>query len=132
MPDHAIVHVDIPAADPAAAAKFYGDLFGWQAHYDAPSDYHMFQATGGPGGGFVPLDRNATNGGVLVYVGTDDIDTMLARAVELGGKVVEAKVDMGGNGAYATFTDLSGNRIGLYTGPTVAEHQQGATEAPGA
>ena len=126
MPDHAIVHVDIPAADPAAAGKFYSDLFGWDALYDAGSDYHMFRGGSGPGGGFIKQEGSAPSGGVLIYVGTDDIDGMLARAVELGGQVAEQKVDMGANGAYATFTDPSGNRIGLYTGPGVAEDTAGA------
>ncbi len=122
MPDHAIVHVDIPAADPAAAGKFYSGLFGWDALYDASSDYHMFRGGSGPGGGFVKQEGSAPTGGVLIYVGTDDIDGMLARAVELGGTLGAPKVDAGANGAYATFTDPSGNYIGLYTGPLVAEY----------
>ncbi len=130
MPDHAIAHVDIPAADPAAAGKFYSDLFGWHAHYDAASDYHMFQPGAGPGGGFVKQEGAASSGGVLIYIGTHDIDALLARAVELGGKVVDGKIDMGDNGAYAVFTDPSGNRIGLYTGPTVAQHAAGAAQSP--
>ncbi len=125
MPDHAIVHVDIPAADPAAASQFYADLFGWTPHYDAASNYHMFQGGSGPGGGFVAQAADKPAGGVLIYVGTDDIDAMLARAVELGGRVADAKVDMGANGAYGVFTDPSGNRIGLYTGPTVAQAADG-------
>ncbi len=129
MPDHAIVHVDIPAADPAAAGKFYSDLFGWDALYDAGSDYHMFRGGAGPGGGFIKQDGSAPSGGVLIYVGTDDIDAMLARAVELGGQVVAPKVDMGANGAFATFIDPSGNCIGLYTGPSVAEYTADAPES---
>ncbi|MDQ2807820.1 MAG: VOC family protein [Chloroflexota bacterium] len=129
MPDHAIVHVDIPAADPAAAGKFYSDLFGWEALYDAGSDYHMFRGGAGPGGGFIKQAGAAPSGGVLIYVGTDDIDAMLARAVELGGTVVGGKIDMGGNGAYATFADPSGNHIGLYTGPNVAAYTADAAAA---
>jgi len=53
MANHPIVHIDIPAQDPAAAGKFYADLFGWTIQVDPSSDYHMFQPEPGPGGGFV-------------------------------------------------------------------------------
>ncbi len=122
MADHGFVNVDIPAADRAAAGKFYGDLFGWQTHHVAAFDYYLFQTGVGPGGGFVQQEGTAPRNGVLVYVGTDDIAATLARVVELGGAVVSDKVDMGANGAFAVFSDLSGNHIGLYTGPSVAEH----------
>src|SRR5919204_178336 len=66
MAAHPIVHVEFPASDPKAASKFYADLFGWQIQTDPNfADYPMFQAEGGPGGGFVKTGTDA--GGGLSY-----------------------------------------------------------------
>ncbi len=117
MPQHAIVHLDIPATDPAAASKFYADLFDWKLQVDSTFNYHMFQADSGPGGGFVQAGENTDYklGEVLIYVSTDDIDATLAKVEALGGKTLQPKIEMPGTGAYAFFADPAGNRIGLYT-----------------
>ncbi len=121
MSKHAIVHVEIPATDPTASGQFYADLFGWTLQHDAQFDYTMFQAEGGPDGGFTKVGtpgadgRQTQPGDVLVYVSTDDIDATLARAEALGGKTVVPKMEIPGAGWLAIFTDPTGNRIGLYT-----------------
>ncbi len=110
-----IVHLDIPAKDPAATSKFYADLCGWQIQVDEPSQYHMFSAQGGPGGGFTLADgKNYKVGEIIPYVGTDDIDAFLKKVEPAGGKLLGPKVDMPGIGAYAFFADPNGNRIGVY------------------
>lgn len=122
---HPIVHLDIPAKDPRAAAEFYSRLFDWKIHHDETSNYTMFQPESGPGGGFMPstaaapstTTSNDVSGNVIFYVDTDDIDATLARAEELGAKTVVGKTDIGPNGWWAAFQDPSGNNIGLYTGP---------------
>src|SRR5947209_17198898 len=70
MPNHPIVHVDIPANDPAVSSKFYADLFSWNIQFDQGFDYHMFQAENGPGGGFVKVGENPPYKAdeVLIYV----------------------------------------------------------------
>ncbi|MBE3558193.1 MAG: VOC family protein [Ktedonobacteraceae bacterium] len=119
MEKHAIVHLDIPAGDPAAASKFYGDLFGWNIAVDKSYDYYMFRPEQGPGGGFVKAGEGEMDykvGEVLIYVSTDDIDATLARVEELGGKTLAPKTAIPGVGAFAFFADPAGNRIGLFTG----------------
>jgi len=66
MAAHPIVHIEFPANDPQEASKFYTDLFGWQIQTDPTFDYHMFQAEGGPGGGFVDRE-SVVEGGTLAY-----------------------------------------------------------------
>lgn len=109
MANHPIVHVDFEAEDPKALAAFYADLFGWNIHTDVPSDYTMFEAEGGPGGGFVGL---SPGNHVIPYVQTDNIEATLAQAVALGGKVLVTKQEMPG-GAWAVFADPTGNKVGL-------------------
>lgn len=118
MSNHSIVHVEIPATDPAAASKFYADLFDWKIIVDPSFDYHMFDAAPGPGGGFVKVGEAmdmAKVGDVRVYVSTDDIDATLAKAESLGGKTLVPKTEIPHTGWFAIFTDPSGNRMALYT-----------------
>jgi len=119
MPDHSIVHIEIPANDPATAGKFYADLFGWKLQVDPAFDYHMFQAEPGPGGGFVKAGEESSGykvGEVLIYVSTDDIDATLARIESLGGKTLAPKTEIPHTGWFAIFADPTGNRIALFTG----------------
>jgi predicted enzyme related to lactoylglutathione lyase len=116
MSDHAIVHVEIPAQNPRASADFYAKLFGWKTETDERFDYSMFMPSSGPGGGFNKIDGETTRpGDVLIYIGTDDIDGTLARAEELGGKILSPKQEIPETGWFAFFSDPAGNRIGLYT-----------------
>jgi len=114
---HPIVHVEIPAHDPAAAGRFYADLFGWAIQSMPEFDYHTFAAQPGPGGGFPKVDDQTFKpGDVTVYVGTDDIGATLAKVEALGGKTLLPKTEIPNIGWFAFFSDPTGNRIGLFTG----------------
>lgn len=116
MSKHPIVHVEISATDPAASSRFYEQLLGWKIEHDPRFDYYMFDAEGGPGGGFVKADgKDYKAGDVVFYADTDDIDATLKRVESLGGKVLAGKTEIPGMGWFAFFADPSGNRIGLYT-----------------
>src|SRR5690242_1337086 len=122
MPAHPIVHVEIPANDPRAASTFYADAFGWQIQVAPEFDYHMFQAEGGPAGGFVTVG-SSTDGGamayqpgeVLIYLGSEDIDADLRKVERLGGTVVVPKTEIPQTGWFGVFTDPTGNKVGLFT-----------------
>ena len=118
MPNHPIVHVEIPAQDTAAASKFYAEAFGWNIQHDPTFNYYMFQADPGPGGGFVQVGGmgDYKQGEVLIYIGTDDIDASLAKVEAAGGKTLQPKTEIPNVGWFAYFSDPAGNRIALYTG----------------
>ncbi len=120
MATHPIVHMEISAADPAAASKFYSDLFGWKIVVDPRFNYHQFSAGGSAGaidGAFVATDGETYKpGDIIPYIGTDDIDGMLKRVEDLGGRILQPKTEIPGTGWFAFFVDPTGNRIGLYTG----------------
>ena len=50
----------------------------------------------------------------IFYVQVDDISAQLAKAEQLGGKVVVPKVDIPSYGSFAWFGDPDGNVIGLW------------------
>lgn len=118
MSPHPIVHIEFPADDPAAAARFYGELFGWKVTGMPDFDYYLFDASPGPGGGFPRLDEKMgiKAGDVVVYVETDDIEASLAKAEALGGETLVKKTEITGQGWFAFFRDPTGNRVALYTG----------------
>jgi predicted enzyme related to lactoylglutathione lyase len=121
VPNHPIVHIEIPAKDPAAAGKFYGELFGWKIETDPTYNYTQFQAEGGPGGAFVEVGQEVSHvqykpDSLLVYVSTDDIDAALAKVESLGGKTLLPKTEIPQVGWWGVFTDPTGNRVALFKG----------------
>ena len=118
---HPIVHLEIPAGNASAAGKFYGEVFGWNIEADQMYNYVQFRAEGGPGGGFVELGGEAPiqykADSLLVYIATDDIDATLAQVEAHGGKTVLSKTEIPSVGWWAVFSDPTGNRIGLFSGP---------------
>lgn len=114
MSSRSIVHIEIPAANRQASARFYADLFGWEAQHVEEMNYSMFQA-GNTGGGYPELDENTKAGDVRVYIGSDDIDADLKRIEKAGGKTVYPKTELPGFGSMAMFTDPAGNTLALWT-----------------
>jgi predicted enzyme related to lactoylglutathione lyase len=112
---HPIVHIEFSANDPAAAGRFFAELFGWQIDHDATIGYTMFAAPPGPGGGLPQVGEMTKPGDVTVSVETDDIDATLAKVEALGGKTIMPKSEIPNMGWYALFSDPTGNRIGLWT-----------------
>jgi uncharacterized protein len=115
MSKYSIVHVEFSANDREAAGKYYADLFGWKVQQMPEMNYATFDPEEGPGGGFNPVSDTNPAGNVLVYVGTDDIDGTLARAEQLGGKILVPKMEIPETGWFGIFSDPTGNQVGLYT-----------------
>lgn len=118
-----VVHAEITGTDADALRAFYGTLFGWSAPPGAPVAstvsavgsyaFNAPDAAAGP----VPIGIGGGPGfgaRVTFYVGVDDIETSLARAVELGATEVVAPTRRPGGGlVVAQFADPQGNIIGL-------------------
>jgi len=110
-----IVHVEIPAADTAKAAQFYQALFGWKTTRDEALNYTLWEPADGPGGGFNLLGEQVKPGDVLIYIDSDDIAADLKRVGELGGTVINQKMEIPGVGWFGMFKDPTGNTIALFT-----------------
>jgi predicted enzyme related to lactoylglutathione lyase len=119
-----IMWLEMVSTDIPAAAKFYGDLFGWPIVTDKQMDYTMTAFEGDETGvGFARVDeaQGLTPGSVLVYVDVADIDATIARAQELGAPVYLDKTEIPTIGWMAIFGDPGGNRIGVMQGMPRAE-----------
>jgi predicted enzyme related to lactoylglutathione lyase len=116
MFQHPITHIELSAKDPSGAGKFYGDLFGWKIVEMPEMNYVTFESEEGHGGGFVTVGEQGFEvGDIVPYVTVPDIDAALARAEELGGKMLMPKTEIPGVGWFAHFSDPTGNRLALYT-----------------
>lgn len=112
----AIVHIEIPAANREATAKFYSELFGWEyEHTEQPVPYTTFQ-TGSVAGGFTEPRDDFKVGQPLLYIESDDIVADLKRIEAKGGKKVGESMDVPTVGTLAFFTDPTGNSMALFKG----------------
>jgi len=114
MSKHQIVHIEFSAKDPKEMEKYYADLFGWKTDLMEDMDYITFDGGDGPGGGFPKVGENIEVGSVLVYISTDDVDTTLEKAEELGGRILVTKTEIPKTGWFGIFSDPTGNVVGLF------------------
>jgi hypothetical protein len=110
-----VVHIEIPTKDAKASAEFYQKLFGWHMETVEEMDYTMFDPHEGPGGGFSNVDENVKPGDVIIYINSEDIEADLKKAAELGGNIVQEKMEIPQTGWFGMFNDPTGNTIALYT-----------------
>ncbi len=124
MPHGDITHVDIPADDIERAKSFYGGVFGWQiAEVPGFEGYPMWQAPNKISGGGI-AKRTDTLSATRSYVEVDSIDDAIAKAQELGGRLVLEKTPISETSWYAALEDTEGNQIGLYEGTTAGRDEE--------
>lgn len=112
--------IDLTTADGDAAAAWYGELFGWTAE-EQPSGqgrYWMFTLGGRNVAGMGEMSPEMKAGGMPTvwnsYVSVDDVDAMVAKAGELGAKVMFPPMDIPYTGRMAYLTDPEGAVFALW------------------
>ena len=111
-----IVHIEIPTSNLEQSGSFYSNLFGWKITPMPQMNYVLWEPAQGPAGGFSPIGPEVPAGQVLIHVASDDIETDLKRAQDLGATVLRAKTEIPNIGWWGVFRDPSGNAIALFTG----------------
>ena len=117
-----IVWADIPVTDLQRASKFYGHVTGYPVTI-MPGTDDTVALLGGPEGGSDGMMVSAdlyvggtpSHEGPTIYLSSGgDIDGMIARVREAGGKVLDEKAFMGEMVGWLAFIeDSEGNRIGI-------------------
>jgi predicted enzyme related to lactoylglutathione lyase len=111
-PPGAFSWMELTTTDPAAAAEFYGQLFGWDVKApDAAMGGYRVVNIGGVGMAGItapPPGAPAAPPHWGSYVTVADADKTAARVEELGGKVVAPPFDIPGVGRMAVFVDPQG------------------------
>ena len=107
-----IVHVEIHSSDPTRTKQFYGNVFGWTFQEIPEMNYTLWEAPTKPAGG---LQKHGDKGPmVLNYIMSNDIDRTLQRVAAAGGRVVEPKSEIPGQGWWALFQEPGGTEMALY------------------
>lgn len=111
---------EIPAVDFHQAVEFYDHIFGIKMVQNITEANAMafFPVTNGIGGaviagpGSIPSDK-----GPLIYLnGGNDLDDVLSKVEEAGGRIVMSKTGIGEEeGYFAIFIDCQGNKLALHS-----------------
>jgi predicted enzyme related to lactoylglutathione lyase len=109
--------VDIGTPDPAAAAEFYGGVFGWTAEMDPRPEaggYGMLKLRGKSVAGLGPQQNPNMPPYWNVYVTVDNVDDSLAKAKEAGGTVAAGPIDVFDAGRMGVVQDPNGTFVSLW------------------
>jgi predicted enzyme related to lactoylglutathione lyase len=115
---------ELVTGDASAAAAFYGQLFGWATSpfkapgmpEDAPP-YAVFNTGAGMAGGLMQNPQPGAPTQWVAYVVVDNADVTMAKAIELGAKVLCPVMAVPTVGRVAVLQDPQGATIGLHELP---------------
>ena len=119
-----VVHFEIAAEDTERAAKFYGDVFGWNINkWDGPQEYWMVSTgqrdTYGIDGGLMKKMENFP--GIINTVDVESVDEYAEKITAAGGGVVMPKTPTPRIGYSAYCHDTEGNIFGIMEGDSSAQ-----------
>ncbi|HEY5100651.1 MAG TPA: VOC family protein [Gaiellaceae bacterium] len=109
---HPIIHAEIRSTDPDATRTFFSELFGW-SYSDGAFPGYTFVETGVEGA--IPTAIGPLQGGkdsALFFIGVEDVEATLARAVELGGTILHPAQQVPGV-TFGVFADAQGHAVGV-------------------
>ncbi len=109
---HPVIHAEIRSGDPDATRAFFADLFGW-TYADGGLPGYTFADTGVADA--LPTAIGPLQGGaetVLFFVAVQDVAAALARAEELGGRIVQPATEVPGV-TFGVLSDAQGHVVGV-------------------
>ncbi len=110
--------VDLATPDVEAAARFYGELFGWEAPERPDSaqmgGYRRAEKGGKDVAGMMPLMQEGQPPAWSTYVSVDDADAIARASQENGGTMVAEPMAVSSFGRMAVFTDPEGASFGIW------------------
>lgn len=125
-----VVHFEIHASDPQQLIDFYSQLLGWQFSQFGEVPYWSIATGEGAVGNVAGSAGHGINGGLTqrrgpcpelgapvaganIVVGVDNVDVLMRRGIELGGREALAAADMPGIGRLGYLLDPDNNVFGL-------------------
>jgi len=112
---------EIPIVDMTRAKSFYEAVFGLQISVNQMGQLEM---------GFIPMDNNAygaagslvkgegympSHTGTLVYFSVPDMESVIERIKQSGGRILLPRTSIGEYGFVAHFEDTEGNKVALHS-----------------
>ncbi len=120
-----VVHFEIPTDDPARAAKFYQDVFGWNIQKWEGDQEYWLATTGesnqpGINGGLMKRADFPNFTQVINTIDVPDVEEFTTAIAAHGGQVVMPKFVVPGIGFLAYCQDTEGNTFGVMQGDPTA------------
>ncbi|HVH64928.1 MAG TPA: VOC family protein [Candidatus Acidoferrum sp.] len=121
-----VSHFEITADDPERAAAFYRKAFGWEIN-DWGGPFKYLLATTGPkdqvGIDGAIMDRNDSKQAVINTISVDKWEAGAKAVTDAGGKVLQDKTPVPGQGYFAYCKDTEGNVFGIFEADATAGQQ---------
>lgn len=111
-----ICYIELPAADIARSAEFYGGVFGWKIRTRGDGATAFDDTTGEVSGAFVLGRVPASAPGLVIYIMVADA-AAATEAIEAAGGEIVLPVDPNAHETFAHFRDPGGNVLGIYQEP---------------
>lgn len=105
-----LTHIELGAPDAMKARRFFGAIFDWTFEPFGDGDQAVIKTPTIRGG----VHDGVTSTTLTAYFKVDDIESAVARVLELGGHTEGASPEEPGFGRMATCTDDQGIPFGLH------------------
>ena len=115
MASNLIAHVEIPATDLDKSKDFFNKLLGWEFK-PFGNGYFLYNTHKGFTVGLRKSDSIKDGDTTIFHVRVENINTVLEKTMQLGGKIFRKRTTIPAMGYYALIKDLDGNTIGLFQG----------------
>lgn len=114
-PEGVFVWDELATSDADGAQRFYEEVFGWTAQDMGPDygGYRIFKRGDRDVAGMMAFAESSVPPHWQPYVGVEDADATVARAIELGGAAVVEAEDIPGVGRFAMLRDPQGAVFGV-------------------
>ena len=115
---NAVMQFQMISKAPDETARFYSALFGWKVDADNPMGYRRIKtgSTAGIQGGIWPAPPQAPNF-VQLFMLVDDVSAAVARATELGAKLLIPPTQLPEGDEMAVLHDPQGMSFGVWRKP---------------
>ncbi len=106
---------ELGTTDVEGAEQFYGEVFGWTTKDMGPDfgGYKIFQVGETGIGGVMKLQDETFPASWIPYVGVEDADATVAKALELGASTIVEGMDVPTIGRIAVIKDPQGAVFGI-------------------
>lgn len=113
MSANLIGHIQIPATDLEKSKAYYDGLFDWNLK-PFGKGYYLYNSQKGTTVGLQQVKKVAKGETPTFHLNVENIEAILKKNEELGGKTVREKTVIPAYGWYALISDPDGNVLGLY------------------
>lgn len=108
-----IAHVEVPCTNLEKSNSFFLKVFGWEFK-NFGNGYMIFNNHNGIMVGLRQVESVASGNTPVFHIAVRDIDKVLNKCNDAGGKTFKAKTVIPATGWYALINDPDGNTLGLY------------------